>query len=160
MTRQLQKGCVVSRVSWNFWWLDDSCLFSCFTSVFTTYTDICSRCLRALWPKMSGSPAEIWPLWLYKSADARRDLFYRYLNVVVITLPLSSRICECLVPYFDPGSDSPDSCNVSLVPGCVLFHFILVYSRYLWLVYFSSSIIAWQLEFYSLGVFALNCCRI
>lgn len=105
--------------------------------MFTIYTDICSRCLRELWPKMFGSPAEIWPLWLHKSADTRCDLFYRYLNVVVITLPLSSRICECLVPNFDPGSDSPDSRNVPLVLGCVLFHFILVYSRYLWLVYVS-----------------------
>lgn len=35
-------------------------------------------------------------------------------------MPLSSRICECLVPYFD--SSSSDSRNVSLVPGCVFVH--------------------------------------
>lgn len=45
------------------------------------------------------------------------------LQAVLITVPLSYRICdECLVPYFD--SSSPDSRNVSLVPaGCVLVLF-------------------------------------
>ena len=38
-------------------------------------------------------------------------------HAVVITVPLSFRICECVVPYFD--SSSPDARNVSLVPGCV-----------------------------------------
>ena len=36
-----------------------------------------------------------------------------------LTVPLSFRICECVVPlpYFD--SRTPDACNVSLVLGCV-----------------------------------------
>lgn len=67
MTGQLQKGCVVSRASW----LDNSCLFSCFTSVFTIYADICSRCLCELWPKMFGRPAEIWRLLTYGVREVR-----------------------------------------------------------------------------------------
>lgn len=51
-------------------------------------------------------------------ADSMCNLMYD-LQVVVITVPLSYRICESLVPYFD--SSSSDSRNVSLVPGCVLF---------------------------------------
>lgn len=41
--------------------------------------------------------------------------------VVVITVLLSYRISESLVPYLD--SSSPDSRNVSLVSGCVFVYF-------------------------------------
>lgn len=79
----------------------------------------------------------LWPLSYNSavSADSRCNFFFFtffiwHLQVVVITVPLSSRICECLVPYFD--SSSPDSRNVSLVPGCVLFFYS---PRVPWLVF-------------------------
>lgn len=75
--------------------------------------------------------------------------------VVVITVPLSYRICECLVPYFD--SRSSGSCNVSLLSGCVFFFFF----------YFTHSIChdcflappsntAWKLLSYSLLICSMT----
>lgn len=53
--------------------------------------------------------------------------------VVVITVPLSYRICECLVPYFD--SRSSGSCNVSLLSGCVFFFFFTLRTLYVMTVF-------------------------
>lgn len=57
-------------------------------------------------------------------------------------MPLSYRICECLVPYFD--SRSSGSCNVSLLHGCVIFTLRTLY------VMTPPSNTAWELLSYSL----------
>lgn len=62
--------------------------------------------------------------------------------VVVITVPLSYRISESLVPYFD--SSSPDSRNVSLVSGCVFAYFSSEHSLACFLVPCPFKNTAWM----------------
>lgn len=128
----LRKGSVVSRVkafplstvkaAWSA-----GCLFSRFTSAsrhtltFTLYLCFCSG-LLTFYRILAFEPYITTQLLLQMSSHQMSNRSVGHVQVVVsITLPLSSRICECLVPYFD--SSSPDSRNVSLVPGCVLFGF-------------------------------------
>lgn len=135
----LRKAWVASRMKWSFLWslqscvVSRACLFSRFTSLLSVYADICSRFTFALWPRLLQSPAESGPSALtsiLQLSSLSLIFFIWHLQVFVITVPLSSRICECLVPYFD--SSSSDSRNVSLVPGCVLS----IYSLHVpWLVF-------------------------
>lgn len=111
-----------------------TCLFSCLTSTFSPWylhhiyvfsmthnnTELCIK-------QAIGRVSYILTLWSLQSPAAASFNISAYeiwrLQADFITVPLSCRICECLEPNFDPSS--PDSCNVSLVPGCVLLFYSL-----------------------------------
>lgn len=111
--RTLPNGVVVLAGLWSFAQL--------FSLLFSLYNDICSIFMSALWSRhLQTSAVPPGSRWFYFHISR--------LLVVVLTVPHFSRICECLVQYFDPSSSDSRNGSFSgswLHPGWCLGSLLL-----------------------------------
>lgn len=92
-----------------------------FSLLFSLYDDICSKFPSALWPRhlqTSAVPADSRCSFIFTSQNKRSSATP---GCSFNSASFFSRICECLVPYFDSTSSEPRNVFFfSLVHGCIL----------------------------------------